>query len=171
LFDIVNVEFEGPELADVLVYYSGGRPDLFLLLVRTLFVGLSSRHSLLRPADLTRAWLLPSFRESAVAELLKPVEAVPFDQASLGAVLWACSQPGGEVTLEEIRYAFEMISGVQSSEARVRESLDHLVGTALIEGGPPPAHYRTPHSGIGDLLLDAIPNPEAYVQGALERAG
>jgi hypothetical protein len=164
LFDIANLQVEGPELADVIVYYSGAKPALLLQLTRALLLETPGRLSPLRLTDLERAWYAPTFRATARAYLLAPLASDALARATLGATLYALPSSDREVYVADVASALDLLGFTKTDEAGVRRDLDRLAATGLLRADPARNSYGLPHSGIGHLLLDAVGDPEAFVR-------
>ncbi len=167
---MLNVKAEDEALADMIVYYVGGRPDLLFPFLRSLFAGHPTRSTPLTPEDLARAWEESSFREAARTALLEPIADDPRGRAVLGAALYLGQPPAWTVTTADVCSAIDVFWGGGLDEGETRQALDRLAGSGLLTLVPDRVTYRFPLSGISSLLLAAIPDADAFVQSALRDA-
>lgn len=168
LLDIVNVDIEGPELIEMIVFYSGARADLLVLLTRALLEIGEERKTAATPNRLLEAWRAPGFRDAAAVVLLGPLESESRARAVLGAALVAGLEPGGRIEADEIPLLLEDLVEGGVAEDETRALLDRLVDLGLLVRGANDRELRIPPSGIGHLLIAAIPDVEEYLRDALK---
>jgi len=168
LFDILNIDIEGSELVDLMVYYSGARIDLLLWLMRALLENIGGRRIAATPDNLLKVWREFGFRQEAARKLLQPLEKNPEARAVLGAALFAGLKPGGGFDREEIDLILGEFEEFKTIEIDIQAVIEGLVGLKLLAVDSTSGEYLIPRSGIGHLLVESISDVEQYVLLALQ---